>query len=98
MSTMDLPLVAGVDGSEPSLRAVDWAADEAALRGVPLRLVNASLWERYEGAAPASSPVTRSSTAGYSPKAEHRSATVLTADRPAHPEARPCERRPNRRA
>jgi len=30
---------------------VDWAADEAALRGVPLRLVYASLWERYEGAA-----------------------------------------------
>ncbi|MFI9749524.1 universal stress protein [Streptomyces collinus] len=50
---MELPLVVGVDGSEPSLRAVDWAADEAALRGVPLRLVHASLWERYEGAAPA---------------------------------------------
>jgi nucleotide-binding universal stress UspA family protein len=42
-------MVVGVDGSEPSLRAVDWAADEAALRGVPLRLVYASLWERYEG-------------------------------------------------
>ncbi|KUL20750.1 universal stress protein [Streptomyces regalis] len=48
---MDLPIVVGVDGSEPSLRATDWAADEAALRGVPLRLVYASLWERYEGAA-----------------------------------------------
>ncbi|AVZ71378.1 universal stress protein [Streptomyces lunaelactis] len=48
---MELPLVVGVDGSEPSLRAVDWAADEAALRGVPLRLVYASLWERYEGPA-----------------------------------------------
>ncbi|MCQ9130155.1 universal stress protein [Streptomyces hilarionis] len=46
---MDLPVVVGVDGSEPSLRAVDWAADEAALRGAPLRLVYASLWERYEG-------------------------------------------------
>ncbi|MDQ0596236.1 nucleotide-binding universal stress UspA family protein [Streptomyces canus] len=51
MRTTELPLVVGVDGSEPSLRAVDWAADEAALRGVPLRLVYASLWERYEGAA-----------------------------------------------
>ncbi|MFI9173654.1 universal stress protein [Streptomyces lincolnensis] len=46
---MDLPIVVGVDGSEPCLRAVDWAADEAALRGVPLRLVFASLWEQYEG-------------------------------------------------
>ncbi|WP_427924213.1 universal stress protein [Streptomyces sp. cg40] len=44
-----LPIVVGVDGSEPSLRAVDWAADEAAVRGLPLRLVYASLWERYEG-------------------------------------------------
>jgi nucleotide-binding universal stress UspA family protein len=48
---VELPLVVGVDGSESSLRAVDWATDEAALRGVPLRLVYASLWERYEGAA-----------------------------------------------
>ncbi|MFE6828448.1 universal stress protein [Streptomyces sp. NPDC057690] len=46
---MGLPIVVGVDGSESSLRAVDWAADESALRGAPLRLVYASLWERYEG-------------------------------------------------
>ena len=30
------PIVAGTDGSEESLRAVDWAAREAALRGAPL--------------------------------------------------------------
>ncbi|CAM5503378.1 universal stress protein [Streptomyces badius] len=48
---MNQPLVVGVDGSEPSLRAVDWAADEAALRRAPLRIVYASLWERYEGPA-----------------------------------------------
>ncbi|MEU2266694.1 universal stress protein [Streptomyces olindensis] len=47
---MNLPIVVGVDGSEASLRAADWAADEAALRGVPLRLVHASLWECYERA------------------------------------------------
>ncbi|QCX81516.1 Universal stress protein [Streptomyces sp. YIM 121038] len=39
---MELPLVVGIDGSEHSLRAVDWAADEAAVRGVPLRLVHAA--------------------------------------------------------
>lgn len=51
---MELPLVVGVDGSESSLLAVDWAMDEAARRGLPLRLVYASLWERYEGATPSS--------------------------------------------
>ncbi|MEW2399450.1 universal stress protein [Streptomyces sp. NPDC046862] len=49
---MELPLVVGVDGSESSLRAVDWAVDEAARHGLPLRLVYASLWERYEGGRP----------------------------------------------
>ncbi|SNX56043.1 nucleotide-binding universal stress UspA family protein [Streptomyces sp. TLI_55] len=53
---MELPLVVGVDGSEPSLLAVDWAVDEAARHGLPLRLVYASLWERYEGALPSTSP------------------------------------------
>ncbi|KOX06181.1 universal stress protein [Streptomyces sp. NRRL B-1140] len=43
-------MAVGVDGSEASLRAVDWAADEAALRRVPLHVVHASLWERYEQA------------------------------------------------
>ncbi|WP_137231158.1 universal stress protein [Streptomyces sp. BPSDS2] len=49
---MQAPLVVGVDGSESSLQAVDWAADEAARHAIPLRLVYASLWERYEGAVP----------------------------------------------
>ncbi|MFB6846854.1 universal stress protein [Streptomyces sp. NPDC056373] len=47
---MNQPITVGVDGSGASLRAVDWAADEAALRGVPLHVVYASLWERYEHA------------------------------------------------
>ncbi|GGW49530.1 universal stress protein [Streptomyces xantholiticus] len=46
---MTLPMVVGVDGSEAGLGAADWAADEAALHGLPLRIVHASLWERYEG-------------------------------------------------
>ncbi|GGN48569.1 universal stress protein [Streptomyces albiflavescens] len=48
---MELPLVVGVDGSDSSLLAIDWAVDEAARLGLPLRLVYASLWERYESAA-----------------------------------------------
>ncbi|MFF9817772.1 universal stress protein [Streptomyces sp. NPDC014006] len=47
---MELPVVVGVDGSEASLRAAEWAADEAVLHALPLRVVYASLWERYEGA------------------------------------------------
>jgi nucleotide-binding universal stress UspA family protein len=39
--TMSHPVLAGVDGSERSLAAADWAAREAALRGVPLCLVHA---------------------------------------------------------
>ena len=34
------PIVVGIDGSEPSLRAVDWATREAVLRDVPLRIVS----------------------------------------------------------
>ncbi|WKE73674.1 universal stress protein [Streptomyces sp. WP-1] len=49
---MPLPLVVGVDGSDCGLLAVDWAADEAVRLGLPLRLVHASLWERYEGRLP----------------------------------------------
>ena len=36
------PIVAGTDGSEESLRAVEWAAREAVLRGAPLRIVAAA--------------------------------------------------------
>ncbi len=46
------PLVVGTDGSDASLRAVDWAADDAARRQVPLRVVHASLWTRQGGQAP----------------------------------------------
>jgi nucleotide-binding universal stress UspA family protein len=36
------PLVAATDGSEESLRAIEWAAREAALHGAPLRIVAAA--------------------------------------------------------
>ncbi|MFE7468580.1 universal stress protein [Streptomyces sp. NPDC057499] len=48
---MESPLVVGVDGSEASLTALDWAVDEAVRHQRPLRIVHASLWEHYEGAA-----------------------------------------------
>lgn len=34
------PIMAGTDGSNDSLRAVEWAAREAVLRGMPLRIVS----------------------------------------------------------
>ncbi|WP_405653524.1 universal stress protein [Streptomyces sp. NBC_00019] len=37
-----VPLVVGIDGSQASLEAVDWAADEAARHDVPLRLLHAA--------------------------------------------------------
>ena len=37
-------IVVGVDGSDSALRAVRWAADEAARRKAPLRLVTAFGW------------------------------------------------------
>lgn len=42
---MSREIVAGVDGSAESLAAADWAAREAAHRGLPLRLVHAWRWE-----------------------------------------------------
>jgi nucleotide-binding universal stress UspA family protein len=36
------PIVTATDGSEESLRAVEWAALEAVLRGAPLRIVSAA--------------------------------------------------------
>ena len=38
------PVVVGVDGSDPALRAVRWAAAEASRRGAELRLVTAFDW------------------------------------------------------
>lgn len=49
---MSKPLIVGVDGSDPSLRALDWAVTEASVHGVPLRIVYGSLWDHYASVAP----------------------------------------------
>jgi nucleotide-binding universal stress UspA family protein len=41
------PVVVGVDGSTPSIAALRWAAGEAGLRHVPLRVVHARLPEHF---------------------------------------------------
>ncbi|MGW4851340.1 universal stress protein [Streptomyces sp. NPDC004288] len=45
---MSRPVTVGVDGSEGSVAAVDWAADEAAVRGDGLRLVYATRWAEHQ--------------------------------------------------
>ncbi|MET9295841.1 universal stress protein [Streptomyces sp. NPDC003077] len=52
VDVVERPVVVGVDGSNGGMEAVDRAADEARHRGLPLRVVYASLWERYEGRVP----------------------------------------------
>ncbi|MFD8565436.1 universal stress protein [Streptomyces sp. NPDC059639] len=49
---MEGPLIIGVDGSEPSLQALDWAVDEAVRRAGTLHVLHASRWERYESRQP----------------------------------------------
>ncbi|WP_263171995.1 universal stress protein [Streptomyces sp. SCSIO ZS0520] len=46
-------LVVGVDGSAGGWQAVDWAVDQAARTGLPLRIVYASLWQHYARRLPA---------------------------------------------
>nr|WP_308801069.1 universal stress protein [Streptomyces polyasparticus] len=61
---MERVLVVGVDGSEHSLQALDWAAEEAVRRGTELRIVHGSSWEWYEGHEP-SFGISRGSVRAY---------------------------------
>jgi nucleotide-binding universal stress UspA family protein len=56
---MTRPITAGVDGTEESLAAVDWAAREAVRRGLALRVVQAWRFQPYE-ALDAADPDTQS--------------------------------------
>jgi nucleotide-binding universal stress UspA family protein len=79
---MEFPLVVGVDGSEDSLRALEWATDEAARGGLGLRVVHASLWERYEvtppvfGAEPAGEVISERVVAAAVERARRRAPDV----------------------
>lgn len=56
---MAKPVVVGVDGSEQAMRALRWAAEEAARRGDPLRVVHAWVWPLFKvglGPAPGAPP------------------------------------------
>ncbi|WP_405748117.1 universal stress protein [Streptomyces canus] len=46
---MTRPITAGIDGTEESLAALDWAAREAVRRDVALRVVHAWRFQPYEG-------------------------------------------------
>jgi nucleotide-binding universal stress UspA family protein len=46
---MTRPITAGVDGTEESLAALDWAAREAVRRRLPLRVVQAWHFQPYDG-------------------------------------------------
>jgi len=65
------PIVAATDGSEESLRAVDWAAREAVLRGAPLRIV----------AAEAAPPRMMTSRAGPAPGEYETVSDILAENR-----------------
>ncbi|MDH6431789.1 nucleotide-binding universal stress UspA family protein [Streptomyces sp. SAI-144] len=46
---MTRPITAGIDGTEESLAALDWAAREAVRRDVALRVIHAWRFQPYEG-------------------------------------------------
>ncbi|MFG2810297.1 MULTISPECIES: universal stress protein [Streptomyces] len=81
---MAVPLVVGVDGSEASLEAVDWAVDEAVRHDVPLHLVHVAATEDGAGdpVAVASERANRnSSVVKLSSEVVHDDATSALVDR-----------------
>ncbi|WP_091323561.1 universal stress protein [Geodermatophilus ruber] len=77
-----LDVVVGTDGSECSLRAVRWAAEEAARRGAPLRIVHATPHFGRSGVAgmPARElPAARAVTAQAYTVARHTAPAVAAA-------------------
>ncbi|MFF6994312.1 universal stress protein [Streptomyces sp. NPDC008313] len=76
---MPRTLTVGLDGSPESLAAADWAAREALLRDLPLRLVNASQWQ-----APAYAPASGLDMPPLPRDLQHAAARRLLDDARAH--------------
>ncbi|MFI6935810.1 universal stress protein [Streptomyces sp. NPDC050287] len=81
---MAIPLVVGIDGSESSLEAVDWAADEAARHGLSLHLVHAAAGDREPSdviSAASERARERDPTVRLSSEVLHEDAAVALVDR-----------------
>ncbi|MFJ8113341.1 universal stress protein [Streptomyces sp. NPDC096132] len=81
---MAIPLVVGIDGSEASLQAVDWAADEAVRHGVPLHLLHAAAGEHEASdviSAASERAGERASTVALSSEVLHEDAASALVDR-----------------
>ncbi|MFF4585677.1 universal stress protein [Streptomyces sp. NPDC001388] len=81
---MAVPLVVGVDGSEASLEAVDWAADAAVRHGVPLHLLHATAGEPEASdviGAASERAGARAPTVGLSSEVLHEDAASALVDR-----------------
>lgn len=83
-------VVVGVDGSESSLRALRWAADQATLTGTPLEVVTA--WTFPEHPAPLDVPVHIENLDSLIDEARRKLDEIIDRVIPADQRARVCAR------
>lgn len=83
-------VVVGIDGSEPSLRALRWASDQATLMGIPLEVVTA--WTFPEHPAPLDVPVHIENLDSLIDAASRKLDEIVRGAIPADQRARVCTR------